>query len=163
MKKYLPFLLVIVLVAGAAFKEKVDIEKEKEAIKAVLQEEKAGFFNQDLKMMNDTWVQDPYSCKFNLGAKGFTGNLGFDEISKRSQKEVEDTSWDRKLVTATYSNYQFNISKTSAWVVCNLHWQGTYKGEALTLDQTRINVLAKVDGKWKLNLMAMQTVNPDKK
>jgi hypothetical protein len=59
-------------------------------------------------------------------------------------------TWDRKLVTATYSNYQFNFSGTSAWVVCDLRFGGIVRGDTITLNNIRINSLNL--GRWQAEI-----------
>jgi hypothetical protein len=161
MKKYLLTLFALLFLAGTSCKEKIDIEKE--AIKAVIEEEKNAFFGQDYARMAETWVQEPSSFKVFLTNKGYSKDEGWDAISKSDQKNVQDNSWDRKLMTLTFSNYQIDVMNNSAWVLLDAHWEGIYKGDTTSMYQTRINVLKKVDGKWKFTLMAMQAITPDKK
>jgi hypothetical protein len=162
MKKYLP-LIVCLLLTGTSCKElsdtsrkdKTDIGKEKDAIKAVIEEEKNAFFSQDYSRMADTWVRGPSSAKVFLDSTGHTTQDGWDEISKGDQEGVKDNSWDRKQTTLTFSNYQIHVMNHSAWVLLDAHWEG-----GLSLNQTRICVLTKIDGKWRFTLMAMQRITP---
>ena len=156
MKTRMLLLTAVIFIALSSCEEKIDIEKEKEAIKAVFEQEKDGFFAQDLEAMAETWIQEPSSVKMYMSAEGQTKFEGWDAINKNSREEVADTTWDRKLFTVTFKDYQINIlDDESAWVMCNALWEGTYQGAPMTMVQTRIQVLEKTDGKWKFALMAL--------
>ena len=120
--KKIPILLLLAFVASVCFfscKPKVNIEKEKEAIKAVFEQEKNAFYNQDCPGMAETWVQEPTSTKIYMNAKEQLIFEGWDKINAQSQKEVSDTSWNRKLVKTSFLNYKIDVLGNSAWVLCN--------------------------------------------
>jgi hypothetical protein len=155
MKRHLMVLVTLIFLVGISCEEKIDVTKEKEAIKAVFEEEKIGFLNQDYARMAETWIQEPSSIKIFMTDKGQTKFDGWDAVSKEDQSGTKDNSWDRKLVTVSFTNYQIDVMNTSAWVMCETHWNGIYKNDTINVVQTRINVLKKVDGKWKFALMAI--------
>jgi len=156
MKKYLLPLFAFILLAVTSCQKKIDIEKEKEAIKAVFEQEKDAFFKQDYVSMSNYWVNEPSSIKMFISSKGQTKYEGGDNIIASEKKETEDNSWDRKLVTATFTNYQIDIMNNSAWVLCETHWKGIIRNDTINDHvQTRISVLKKVDGSWKFALMSI--------
>jgi ketosteroid isomerase-like protein len=156
MKNWVVLFTAVIFIALCSCKEKIDIEKEKEAIKAVFEQEKEGFFARDFDAMAETWIQEPSSVKIFMSAEGQTKFEGWDAISKNSRQDVADTTWDSKQVTLTFKNYQINIlDDESAWVMCDALWEGTYQNAPMSSTQTRILVLKKTDGKWKFALMAL--------
>jgi hypothetical protein len=156
MKKYLLVLFALIFLTGTSCKEKIDIEKEKEAIKAVFEQEKAGFFSQNFATMAETWIQEPSSVKVYMYPEGQRKYEGWDAISQQDQKNVADTTWDRKSVNLTFRNFQINLLEDeAAWVMCEALWEGVYQGNPMNIVQTRINILKKNDGKWKYALMAI--------
>lgn len=156
MKNRMLLLTAVIFIALSSCEVKIDIEKEKEAIKALFEQEKDGFFAQDLDAMAETWIQEPSSVKIFMSADGQTKFEGWDAIIKNSQKEVADTTWNREQITVTFKDYQINLlDEESAWVMCNALWDGTYQGTPMKMVQTRIQVLEKTDGKWKFALMAL--------
>lgn len=163
MKKLASVILLafLSLIYFSSCQPKVDIENDKEAIKAVFEKEKEAFFNQDLAGMGETWVNEPTSVKIYISADGQNKYEGWDNITAQSQKEISDTTWDRKQIKVSILSYKINVMDKSAWVLCDYHWEGIIRGEAITLDQSRICVLKKVDNKWKFTLMAMYA-NPQK-
>jgi hypothetical protein len=156
MKKNLLVLFALIFLTGTSCKEKIDIEKEKEAIKAVFEQEKDGFFRQNFATMAETWSQEPSSVKIYMSAEGQTKFEGWDAISKQDRQNVADTTWDRKSVNLTFRNFQINLlDDEAAWVMCEALWEGTYQGNPMNMVQTRINILEKTGGKWKFTLMAI--------
>lgn len=163
MKKLVFVALTVILLAGISCQKKTDIEKEKAAIKAVIEEEKNAFFAQDYNRIAETWAQEPSSYKIYMDDKGYTKYEGWEAISKHDQVNVQDTSLDRKSIKLSFTNYQFDIMNNSAWGLFDAHWSGISKGDTINSYQTRIVVLKKVNGEWKFTLMAMQSITPDKK
>ena len=158
MKKGLVALLVLGVLAFVSCEKKVDIEKEREAIKATFEAEKAGFFNRDFVAMGTTWIKEPSAQKIFMTDKGQTKIIGWENISASDRKATEDSSWDRKLVTVTFSNYQIDIMDESAWVVCDTDWSGVFKDQPMKLRQSRISVLKKTNGEWKFAVMAIYQI-----
>jgi len=162
MKKLVYVSLTVILLACLSCQKKTDTEKEKTAIEAVIEQEKDAFFARDINMMAETWAQEPSSLKVYMNDKGYTKYEGWDAISKHDQSNLQDTSFDRKAVTLSFTNFQFDIMGNSAWGLFDAHWAGISNGDTIDSYQTRIVVLKKLDGEWKFTLMAMQSINPDK-
>lgn len=148
-------LVTLIFLIGISCEDKIDIEKEKEAIKVVFEADKASYFNQDYVGMGECWVKDSSSIKLWTSAKGLTKIVGWENINASQKKETENNSWDRKQVKATFLNYQIDIMDESAWVVCETLWEGIWGSDTINLKQNRIVVLKKVDGKWKYALHAI--------
>ena len=90
MKKLLFTFIAFSLMTGASCQKKADIEKEKEAIKAVIEEETDAFVDQDIERVEATWKQDSKSRKifFNFRNEGkYTEVKGKEEL-----REVEEWS-----------------------------------------------------------------------
>ena len=83
MKKYLWTLFALILLAGTSCQEKIDIEKEKEAIMAVIQEEGDAFAAMDMERLFAVHVQDSLDTRLGLGENSYTIWAGWDEISHR--------------------------------------------------------------------------------
>lgn len=155
MKTKLYMLLTLVIWVFSACEEKIDIAKEEAAIKAVFEAEKNAFMKQDAAAMAEFWVHDPSAQKIWFSDKGENAIVGWDNINASQQKEVADTTWDRSLMTCTFSHYQIDIMDESAWMTSKTNWKGTFKGQQADMNQSRIAVMKKVSGKWKFALMAI--------
>jgi hypothetical protein len=156
--KKLILIATTIFLAGTSCQEKIDIQKEKEAIKAVIEQESNAYFNQDYVAMGETIVKEPSSVKMYMYQKGQFRYEGWDKINAQNQKETSDTTWNRKLFKGRFLNYKIDVMDNSAWVLCDKHFEGIYKGESMTSDNSRIYVLKKVDNKWKIALIAMYII-----
>ena len=66
MRKHLYILLVLALVAGYSCQESTDIEMEKEAIVAVIEEERDAYFDKDIDRIFALWYQESSSRKIDV-------------------------------------------------------------------------------------------------
>jgi hypothetical protein len=156
MKRPVLFLTAAFFIALSSCEEKIDIEKEKEAIKAVFELEKEGFFSQNAEAMAETWIQEPSSVKIYMPDNGHSKFTGWDAIKKHDEANVADTAWDRSKLTLTFRDFEIELlSDDAAWVMCEAHWVGVENDPPMEFNQTRINVLRKDQGKWKFTLMAI--------
>jgi hypothetical protein len=157
MKRSLSIILLVSvsLIYFSSCEEKVNVEKEKEAIKNVFEQEKNAYFKQDYVGMSNYWVKDPSSVKMFLTEKGINRFDGWDKINAQNQKETSDTTWNRKLVTVNFSNYKIDIVDKCAWVLCDTHFEGTFSGQQITIDQSRIAVLKKDKNEWKFAFVSI--------
>jgi hypothetical protein len=141
---------------------KVDIEKEKEAIKAVIEAEKQGYFDKNLEKMAATWVQKSSSVKMFMSQVGEVDLFGWAKISERSKEEIAAIDSSYRNIHLEFSDFQFNIYESSAWAIFKARWNWFYKEEQKKLEQTRIMAFEKVEGKWKITLMAIYAVPIEK-
>jgi ketosteroid isomerase-like protein len=167
MKTKLFILLSLSIWVFTSCEEKIDVAKEEAAIKAVFEADKDAYMKQDNAAMSKCWVQDASSKKIWFTAKGENILNGWENINLSQQKEIADTTWDRKQMNCTFSEYQIDIMGNSAWVTSKTNWKGSHRGEPMEAKQSRIMVMKKIDGNWKFALMAiynfpMETGSPTK-
>jgi hypothetical protein len=137
---------------------RVDVDKERDAIKAVIEEEKNGYFDKSLERMAATWVQKSSSVKMFTSQEGELDLFGWAKINEQSKKEIAGMDPEVKNIHVDFSDFQFNIYQSSAWAIFKAKWNWTYKEEQQKLEQTRIMAFEKTDGKWKITLMAIYAV-----
>ena len=164
MKKFnhIVYFVIGLALLFSSCQRKVDVVKEKEAIRAVIDAEKQGYFDKDLGKMASTWVQGPSSVKIFMFQKGETDLFGWDKISESSREEIAKIDSNYKNIHLEFSDFQFNIYESSAWAVFKAKWNWTYKEEQKNVEQTRIMAFEKVEGKWKTTLMAIYNVPAEK-
>jgi len=155
MKTKLFFLMTLAIWVFTACEEKIDVAKEEAAIKAAYEAEKTAYLKQDAAAMAEFWVQDASSQKIWYSGKDENAIVGWENIDVSQQKEVADNTWDRSLMTCTFSDYKIDIMDESAWIYNKTNWKGTYKGQKADMNQSRIVVMKKVNGNWKFALMAI--------
>jgi len=155
---YIPVVLALL----PSCQRQVNTEKEQQAIKAVIEAEKKGYFDKSLEEMAATWVQSPSSVKMFMSRDGEVDLFGWPRINDRSKQEIAgiDTQQNIRL---EYSDFQFHIYPTSAWAVFKANWHWSRAGQEEQMQQTRIMAFEKVEGKWKITLMALYAVPSEKR
>jgi hypothetical protein len=149
-------LFILIAVIFGTFSCTVPEEKEKEAIKSVIEEERDAFFARDVARQDQTWVQDTTSRKIFLLPDGIRDYHGWDAISAEQIENAESEMWDQmENVKAEFSGYEFNIYGNTALVICNTTWTGKLRGNDIDNTQKRILHFIKENGKWKFDLMAV--------
>lgn len=142
-----------------------DIQKENDAIKAVIEEEKAAYLALDDARMAAVWIQQPSSLKLFVFEGKETRVDGYAAIAAGTRKELDA---ERALESASrsrfeFSNYRITRQGDSAWVVMNAKWDGVFKGTPSSSMQSRAYVLQKENGHWKITLMAISQLTFEKK
>ena len=136
-----------------------DVEQEKEAIIKLIEEEKAAYLNGDISMVEATWIQEPTSRKYYMYEAGIKKLIGWNEIAAFDNPYIEKAP-DWKDTKVEYLKFKITVYGNTALVFHDSHWTGSREGEVLDVFQTRILHLIKVDGEWKLDLMAVYRI-PD--
>ncbi len=154
MKKYLWTLFAIVLLAGTSCQEKIDIEKEKEAIMTVIQEEGDAAAAMDMERLFAVHVQDSLDTRLQLGENNYTIYAGWDEIKYlfESWTEMDRTRFeDPKNLK---ENVILKVIDDCAWLICDNHWSWKNEGEPGVRDNIQITFLEKIEGEWKISFTA---------
>jgi hypothetical protein len=84
------FILSAMLLLGAySCSTQLNTDKEKEAIKAVIEEEKDAYFARDWARMGESWVQDSNSRKFAFYPTGLTYLSNWSEVDADHKRSAE--------------------------------------------------------------------------
>jgi ketosteroid isomerase-like protein len=140
-------------------------EADKAAITAVIEEEKDGYVSLDEARMAATWIQEPSSMKLFV-AEGKEFRLdGWAAIAGDSRKALDS---ERALPSGSrsrfqFSNYRVTVQGDSAWAICGVRWDGVRQGSPASAAQSRVYVLSKEKGRWKIALMAISILSAEKK
>jgi ketosteroid isomerase-like protein len=154
MKKYLLALFACSLLSVVCCQDESGIEKEKKAIKAVIEAERVAYYTQDLSGLDNAWVQESASRKLFLTTHGITELDGWEEIHQNNVEAIE-REWNEAVETAQYSNYSINVYGNTALVLHDSEHKITNQDEESILNMRRIVHLVKIDDQWKIDLMAM--------
>ncbi len=154
MKKLLFALVAFGLLAGVCCQDESGIGKDKKAIKAVIEEEKDAYYEQDLSRLDDSWIQEPTSRKLFLSPHGITELEGWTEIHQNNV-EATEIIWNEPVEPALFSNYDINIYGNTALVLLDSNHNIKTQDEESTLKMRRILHMLKVEGEWKIDFMAM--------
>ncbi len=154
MKKLLFGLIAFSLLAVVCCQDESGIEKEKKAIKAVIEKERIAYYQQDLPGLDDSWVQESSSHKLFMTPHGITELVGWTKIHQHNIEESERER-NESLESARYSNFTINIYGNTATVFHNSDHMIKNQEEESILKMRRILHMVKIDDQWKIDLMAM--------
>jgi hypothetical protein len=147
MKKIIFPLLALSLIAGSSCQETIDIEKEKKAIIAVIENEVYSFNTRDFDQQMNSLLQGEsqtllWANKFNYGYV-----VGWEEVDSTYKRNYE-----RNPVPSTnksqFTNYKIKVYQESAWAVYNLNVHNSE--DEFLYKNIAIRFLEKVDGDWKI-------------
>ena len=147
MKKYLFVLIAFSLMMGVSCQEKIDIEKEREAIKAVIENESNATWARDFDQQSKSFLQDESLVRLSAGSGGYVYREGWKKISSgylayfKSNPIPSTNTWK-------FTNYKIEVYKESAWAVYDAIWHNA-EGEFLS-NHKSVRFLKKVDGEWKI-------------
>ncbi len=147
MKKFSTAILVSSSLMLLCMSVEAQADKEKEAIRAVIEQETASFINLDYKTWSSLWQKVPYAYWSYSDSTGTSYVEGWDNLN------------------TTYAGYFKNAKPSKAeitneWIEIRVFENGAYVHfiqkvyDEIDHDETsQIRVLEKKDGKWKLVCM----------
>jgi hypothetical protein len=163
MKKIIYSILALLLIAGgSSCQKKIDIEKEEEAIKAVIEEETNAFMDNDYERFAATYVQDTTFIRLNASKAGYDNIVGwgYNYIVGWAGiglvfREGFEGNPDTRLHKFVNSNYKIKVYPESAWAVYDENW---YDREGVLVEYNiDVRFLEKVKGEWKI--VYLSTIN----
>ena len=148
MKNYVLTIFALVLLAGTSCQKKVDIEKEKEAILALITEETQAYHDKDFERFAACYVQNDINIRI-LGGENekISYTVGWEEVGS-SFKELFENNPDPTPNNEVKKNIKIKVYNDCAWVVFeeeDFTDEGESNGKGIGT-----NFLEKVDGKWKI-------------
>ena len=150
MKKYLFPLVVLATLFIISCEEKIDIEKEKEAIKAVIEGEINASFDGDYETWLTFFAHEPYTFWLQASKGGYSSWKGWEEINLNAKQFVKP---DRKgsIIHEGNSDYTISVYKESALAIfkCKLT-EADGGDERIGLE---VRALEKKDGVWKITYL----------
>jgi hypothetical protein len=145
MKKSLFFVFALTFLTCVSCKEKIDVEKEKNAIMAVIEEETASYYASDFERWCATYLQDSSNVFINASKTDFSIASGWSSISSESKPFIVG---EKEIMKEVKTPLNIKIYAESAWVVVDnesFNDKNESQGKAIAT-----NFLEKHDGKWKI-------------
>ncbi len=152
MKTNLVLLLVLSILAATACQKQIDIDKEKEAIIAVVNAQSEAYMARDLETVSSYMVQDSLNIRLSANKWQYEYEVGWEKVSELYEKDFADDEAWAKYENLRYERKDFNIKvyPKSAWAV----FKTVYMWEEDTVTNKWKNIetriLEKVDGEWKI-------------
>jgi hypothetical protein len=148
MKQNLLSLLLLALITFTGCAEKIDLEKEKQAIKDVILKEEVTFLAREMDQQFDCFVQDESTTV----ARWDGIAEGWDFISNKGYKEIYKNYPEPSSLKAENKNFTMKVYENTAWAVYDLDYIN--ENDSLITGQRQIRFLEKKEGEWKIVLLA---------
>jgi hypothetical protein len=149
MKRYFFPLFIVALVVGTSCQPKVNVEKEKEAILAVILEEADAASSMDKDRVYATHVKGSEEIRLELGVYGYNMYKGWDEIGSILGDFLDGDQIDNLKISK--ENVIIKVTGNSAWLVCdnNVSWGSGDEKDGYS--NIQIVFLEKLEGTWKIS------------
>ena len=152
MRKYFIYLCVIALIAGTSCQQKIDVEKEKEAIMKVIQTESESARDADYEGLVGCYIQDESNTRLTVSQDSYKIYSGWDQSSALLESLVKaNEGYDYSGIKISKENAIIKVMGNTAWLICDNIWKGTYEGTEVESDNIQITFLEKVDGEWEIS------------
>jgi len=155
MKIFAGTILAILIMTGTSCQKAVNVEKEKEAILAVLEEEGSAMLAKDTERVFALHVRDDLETRLELGEYGFNTYKGWDEVSVLLGDAL---GGDGALMAANAVNRKENmilkVTGNTAWLTCDNIWEFNNNGEKGGYSNIQVTFLEKIGGDWKISFAA---------
>jgi hypothetical protein len=131
-------------------------DKEKDAIKKVIETETASFLNVNKAGWESTWLNAPYAYWSYSDSTGTTFVEGFKEISRFFEEYFKTQTASRSIDVAKPTEGAIKIERD--WKEIRVYGNGAFtrhtqrvSNRKIDMDETsHIRVLEKKDGQWKI-------------
>jgi hypothetical protein len=152
MRRYFLPLFIMALLIGTACQPKVNIEKEKEAILAVILEEADGFISMDKDKVYATHMQGGDEIRLEMGVYGYRAYMGWEEIETMIGDYLDGAQIEK--VNVSKEDVTIKVAGAGALLACNnvVTWGSGDEQDGYT--NIQIVFLEKVNGEWKISFSA---------
>jgi len=147
MKKLHLFVFAFAVITSAYGQEKTGLEKEKEAIKAVILEETQSFYDRDFDRYAACYKHDESIVDLRAFSTNYSHAVGWEENSSGTKEFLKNNPEPIKN-TEVKKNFNIHVYPNSAWAVFDSE---DYDDEGVLVSETiGVNFLEKIDGEWKI-------------
>ena len=149
------FILAIALTGVTGCEQEIDMDKERTAIIAVINQETDAYLERDYESVYATHVQDSLNMRLTAGPDSYTFFEGWEEIGKHLlSDETEDDLSPGLHISVEKYNYRMKIYPGSAFVVCDQKWTSQYGDDVNEINSIQVRFLEKLDGEWKISFVS---------
>ena len=155
MKSYIWSFFAILFIVATSCQQVINVEKEKEAILAVLEEESAAMLAMDKERVFALHVQDNLETRLELGEYGFNTYSGWDEVGTLLGDAL---GGDGALMGSNAVNRKENmiikVTGNTAWLTCDNIWELANDTDKGGYSNIQVTFLEKIKGEWKISFAA---------
>ena len=155
MKKIIFPILALSLIAGSSCQEKIDIEKEKEAIKAVIEQTSAAYHEADYDQIINNWIHEPYVLASNASKDDqwhFRGWQKIDEAVKKYASNLDSIQQAGNWEYVSFENYDYTIRVYQQCAWASFYSKYIYTWQEANYDKESLQVvfLERHEDEWKI-------------
>lgn len=150
------------LITGCTpLKEEIDVAKEEEAIKALIEKEISLFVDRDYNQEMEIFKKADDIRAINNSGRNHSQRVGWDSLYAGVKRYAEAEGWkDVTNFKCECKDFNIKVYDKIAWAVYYTQQSGEYKGEPFDSKTAKITILEKVDDHWKYVLNSNTLVNP---
>jgi hypothetical protein len=152
MKTNLFLFLALAVLVVTACQKKIDINKEKEAIIAVVNAESNAYLARDFETLSSHMVQDSLNIQIHANKWEYTYTVGWVDLAEVYKKDFADAkAWEGyENLRLERDSYNIKVYAKSAWAVFNTVYK--WEKDSVTNEWKTIETrfLEKVNGEWKI-------------
>jgi hypothetical protein len=153
MKLHVLSVIAVAIILGSSCQP--GIEKEQEAVMAVLTAESDALVAGDFERFKALHTQGELETRVEMGIYGYNVYKGWDRVVAMVG-DFLDGSPNEDIVNRK-ENCIVNISGRSAWVTCDNVWTDRSSGDVIVYNNLQIAFLEKQGGAWKISFAAYYT------
>ena len=156
MKTKVILMLIMFLPAGAFCQDKTNTEKEKEAIKAVIEGLLKDHAECDHEGWTSAWIQQPYIFISYADKSGHFISKGWNELKEMAKssftRAMEEDKKTGRIMTLEPYDFIIRVYSESAWAQYKIKWTEIYTGKEETKEWITFENYSfeKADGQWKI-------------
>jgi len=135
--------------AGTSCKTETNIEKEKEAILGVLDQQSAAFLSGNLEEAYAAHTQDEMETRLEMGPYSYNTFRGWDEIKAL----IEDAApgYMHPGAVNTRENVIIKVMGDCAWLTCDNIWKWELDEGTEGFANIQVVFFEKIEGDWKIS------------
>jgi len=161
MKKeaYLLFSALLLMLVFSACKPRVDIEKEKEAIKSVINAETQAWIDKDPERMKQFYIQDQYQTRVNIQDSVYTITTGWDKRATAIDTLTKYADWIGVGQFKVQKDFLvIKVLDRTAWAILRETQEMIYNGSPATAVSIIHIVLEKKHNDWKISCFVKSSI-----
>mgnify|MGYP002623667449 CR=1 FL=1 len=155
MKKYLWPLFALTLLITSC-QPKIDLEKEKEAIQAVIEKETNSYYARDMDQQLSCFLQDETLIGLAAWKDQYLNIMGWEDMKAFYENNYQENP-EPSPNKIEFANYRIKVHPESAWAFYD---QNTLNPDG-ELERTikSVRFLEKVNGEWKIAYISLVDVS----
>jgi hypothetical protein len=148
MKKYHLLLPVIFIMASSACQKKVDVETEKEAIRALIYNESQAYLQKDTAKLFSFYIHDDSQTRITMRCDTIQLYQGWEQISTLLGK-ADFTGYVNLKNTKEFITIK--VMDCAAWAMYKDIWTAERNGAMVSNNLWCTMILEKAEGAWKIS------------